>query len=159
MLQHGCKPEGWTASNSSRTVTVIEAMPWAGGQIRLAVRNLRRIDLIGIVDWRVSELERLGVEVRYDTFADAPLVLSLEPDVVIVATGGLPQLPDLESGVERVVTSWDVLVGDVMPTGRVLFYDDNGTHSALSAAEMIARSGADWRSSPQSGCSASRSVV
>ena len=25
----------------------------------------------------------------------------------------------------------------------VLFYDDNGTHSALSAAEMIARSGAD----------------
>ena len=40
------------------------------------------------------------------------------------------------------VTSWDVLGGDVTPTGDVLFYDDNGTHSAMSAAEMIARSGA-----------------
>lgn len=131
------------AGERGHSVTVLEAMPWAGGQIRLAVRNPRRIDLIGIVDWRVSELERLGVEVRYGTFADVALVQSLDPDVVIVATGGQPQLPDLESGVEHVATSWDVLGGDVTPTGRVLFFDDNGTHSALSAAEIIARSGAD----------------
>jgi 2,4-dienoyl-CoA reductase-like NADH-dependent reductase (Old Yellow Enzyme family) len=131
------------AGERGHDVTVLEVMPRAGGQIRLAVRNPRRIDLIGIVDWRVGELARLGVEVRYDTYADDDLVLSLRPEVVIVATGGLPQLPDLEAGVEHVATSWDVLGGDVTPTGRVLFYDDNGTHSALSAAEMIARSGAD----------------
>jgi len=131
------------AGERGHDVTVLEVMPWAGGQIRLAVRNPRRTDLIGIVDWRVSELERLGVEVRYDTYADADLVRSLRPDVVIVATGGLPQPPDLEAGVEHVSTSWDVLGGDVDPRGRVVFYDDNGTHSALSAAEMIARSGAD----------------
>ncbi len=41
------------------------------------------------------------------------------------------------------VTSWDVLGGDVTPSGDVLFFDDNGTHSALSAAELIARSGAN----------------
>ena len=69
-------------------------------------------------------------------------VTALDPDVVIVATGGLPQLPELEAGADRLVTSWDVLGGDVTPTGDVLFYDDNGTHSAMSAAEMIARSGA-----------------
>lgn len=40
------------------------------------------------------------------------------------------------------VTSWDVLGGDVTPVGDVLLFDDNGTHSAMSAAEMIARSGA-----------------
>ena len=33
--------------------------------------------------------------------------------------------------------------GDVTPRGDVLFFDDNGTHSALSAAELIARSGAN----------------
>ena len=131
------------AGERGHEVTLLEAMPWAGGQIRLAVRNPRRVDLIGIIDWRVGELARLGVEVRYDTYADAELVQSLRPDVVIVATGGLPQLPDLEAGVEHVATSWDVLGGDVTPRGRVIFYDDNGTHSALSAAEMIARSGAD----------------
>ncbi len=131
------------AGERGHDVIVLEAMPWAGGQIRLATRNPRRVDLIGIVDWRLAELERLGVDVRFDTFADAGLVASLSPDVVIIATGGLPQLPDLESGSDLVATSWDVLGGDVRPTGRVLFYDDNGTHSALSAAEMIARSGAD----------------
>ena len=62
--------------------------------------------------------------------------------MVIVATGGLPQLPVLDEGADRMVTSWDVLGGDVTPKGDVLFYDDNGTHSAMSAAEMIARSGA-----------------
>ena len=130
------------AGERGHDVIVLEAMPWAGGQICLAARNPRRKDLLGIVEWRVGELARLGVDVRYDTLAEATDVLTLDPDVVIVATGGLPQLPVLEDGAERLVTSWDVLGGDVTPTGDVLFFDDNGTHSAMSAAEMIARSGA-----------------
>jgi N-methyl-L-proline demethylase len=62
--------------------------------------------------------------------------------VVILATGGLPQLPEIESGSEHLVSGWDVLAGSVRPAGEVLFFDDNGTHSAMSAAELIARSGA-----------------
>ena len=130
------------AGERGHTVTVLEAMPWAGGQIRLAARNPRRRDLMGIVEWRVAELDRLGVEVRYDVIAEMADVDALEPDVVIVATGALPQPGDLEAGDDLVATSWDVLGGDVTPAGDVLLYDDNGTHSALSAAEMIARSGA-----------------
>jgi N-methyl-L-proline demethylase len=131
------------AGERGHDVVLLEAMPWAGGQLNLAVRNPRRKDLQGIVDWRVNELKRLGVDVRYDTFADGEVVASLHPDVVIVATGGQPQLPELEAGEDLVVTSWDVLTGDATPRGDVVFFDDNGTHSALSAAEMIARSGAN----------------
>jgi NADPH-dependent 2,4-dienoyl-CoA reductase/sulfur reductase-like enzyme len=131
------------AGERGHEVIVHEAMPWAGGQINLAVRNPRRKDLQGIVDWRVAECARLGVEMRYDTFAEGATATAFAPDVVIVATGGLPQLPAFEIGADRVSTSWDVLGGDVTPTGDVLFYDDNGTHSALSAAEVIARSGAN----------------
>ena len=130
------------AGERGHRVTVLEAMPWAGGQIRLAARNPRRRDLMGIVEWRVAELERLGVDVQYDALADGRDVLALEPDVVVVATGGLPQLPELEDGGDLVVTTWDVLGGDVTPRGDVLLFDDNGTHSALSAGELIARSGA-----------------
>ncbi|MBA3287954.1 MAG: hypothetical protein H0U21_08020 [Acidimicrobiia bacterium] len=90
----------------------------------------------------MAELGRLGVEVRCDVLVEAADVDALEPDVVIVATGGLPQTPELEAGAEQVATSWDVLGGDVTPTGDVLLFDDNGTHSAMSAAELIARSGA-----------------
>ena len=131
------------AGERGHRVTVLEAMPWAGGQIRLAARNPRRVDLIGIIDWRLSELERLGVQVEYDSFAEADIVRDLEPDVVVIATGGLPQIPSIEAGEDLVVTSWDVIGGDVKPEGRVLLYDDHGRHSAMTAAEMIARSGAD----------------
>ena len=131
------------AGERGHSVTVLEAMPWAGGQIRLAARNPRRRDLLGIVEWRVSELERLDVDVRYDSYVDSADIVAMQPNVVIVATGGLPKLPEFEEGGDLVVTTWDVLGGDVTPTGDVLLYDDNGTHSALSGAEMIARSGAN----------------
>ncbi len=129
------------AAERGHNVTVLEALPVAGGQIQLAARNPRRKDLLGIVDWRLAELRRLGADVRYNTFADADMVASLDPGVVIVATGGLPQIPRIESGAELLVTSWDVLGGDVRLSGDVMLFDDNGTHSAMSAAEMLARSG------------------
>jgi len=121
---------------------VREAMPWPGGQRILATRSPRRRDLQGIIDWRVAECARLGVDIRCSTLADAPMVHELDPAVVIVATGGQPRSFETNSGSARVVTSWDVLRGDAIPEGEVLFFDDNGTHSAMSAAEMIARSGA-----------------
>ncbi|MFW2382360.1 MAG: FAD-dependent oxidoreductase [Acidimicrobiales bacterium] len=130
------------AGERGHHVIVLEAMPWAGGQLNLAARNPRRRDLKGIIDWRLSECERLGVEIRYETLADAAVVVGLEPDVVIIATGGQPRAVEVDGDAGRVSTSWEVLSGEVTPAGDVLFIDDNGTHSALSAAEMIARSGA-----------------
>jgi len=118
-------------------------MPKAGGQIALTVRNKRRQDFQGVVDWRLAELERLGVEILYDQIAEVQDITVLEPDVVVIATGGLPQIPALEYGAELAVTSWEVLSGEVTPQGNVILYDDNGTHSALSTAEIIAQSGAN----------------
>ena len=50
----------------------------------------RRRELIGIVDWRVAQLERLGVAIRIATYAGAEEVPAEAPDVVFVATGGVP---------------------------------------------------------------------
>ncbi|VAW14922.1 hypothetical protein MNBD_ALPHA09-776 [hydrothermal vent metagenome] len=41
-------------------VTVPEAASRVGGQVLLLTQNPRRRELIGIVDWRLSELERLS---------------------------------------------------------------------------------------------------
>ncbi len=109
--------------------------------MRLAAQNQRRRELIGIIDWRLAELERLGVEIRYDTWAEKDDVLALSPDVVIVATGGLPQNPPLEAGGDLVTSSWDIVAGAVKPAENVLLYDDNGGHQGMTAAELIANAG------------------
>ncbi|MCZ8103259.1 MAG: NADH:flavin oxidoreductase [Burkholderiales bacterium] len=129
------------AAERGHHVTVCEAAAKAGGQLRLAAQNPRRRELIGIIDWRVGELQRLSVELRCNTWVEASDVDEFEPDVVIVATGGLPQSPALEAGEDLVVSSWDVLSGAAQIAGNVLVYDDNGAHPGMSAAEVIAKAG------------------
>lgn len=122
-------------------VIVFEAGDRAGGQIALASVVERRRELIGIVDWRLNELEHLGVAIRYNTYAEADDVTAESPDIVIVATGGLPNTTFLEAGEDLVETTWDVLGGHASMDGEVLLYDDNGQHPGASCAEHLARNG------------------
>ena len=97
--------------------------------------------MIGIVDWRVSQCERRGVEFRFNTFAETHDILDQNADIVIVATGGLPKNHAIEMGGELAVSSWDILSGDVKPADDVLLFDDNGAHPGMSAAEVVADAG------------------
>lgn len=122
-------------------VTLYEAAPRLGGQVLLAASIHWRKDLVGIVGWRTSELERLNVDVRSNTFADANMVRSGKPDLVIIATGGVPNL-DWLPGHEHVTSAWDILGGTETPGEDVLVVDGTGRHVALSAASVCHREGA-----------------
>ncbi|MCP4387971.1 MAG: NADH:flavin oxidoreductase [Gammaproteobacteria bacterium] len=130
------------AAERGHRVILLEATPQLGGQLQLASRAGWRRDIISVVDWRVAELEHLGVEVHLNTYADGDDVLAFDPDVVIVASGGLPNFGDLE-GEQHCLSIWDVLGGDVKPAKRVLVYDGTGRHEALSCAEFIAARGSE----------------
>ena len=87
------------AAERGHAVIVLEAAAQAGGQVRLAAQNPRRKELIGIVDWRAGRTASGSASrSRYDVWAEADDVLALAPDVVVVATGGLPQNPPLDDG-------------------------------------------------------------
>lgn len=130
------------AGERGHDVVVFELAHEPGGQIRLTARSRRRQEMIGIVDWRMAECERLGVVFRFDTWADRDLVLAENPDVVVVATGGVPHTEVLTAGNDLVVSAWDILAGDVKPGTDVLVYDDAGDHAGLQAADTIAATGA-----------------
>ncbi|WP_104663739.1 NADH:flavin oxidoreductase [Ensifer adhaerens] len=142
----GAGPAGLEAARVSaergHDVVVFEAANHPGGQIRLTAQSERRREMISIVDWRMSQCEKLGVTFRFNTWAEADTVLAEMPDVVIIATGGLPHTEVLSRGNELVVSSWDIISGDVKPGTNVLIFDDAGDHAGLQAAEFLAKAGA-----------------
>ncbi|MEQ8895702.1 MAG: FAD-dependent oxidoreductase [Roseovarius sp.] len=122
-------------------VTVHEAAPRAGGQLILASEGWRR-DLTGIIDWRLAELERHGVEIRYNDFMDEAAVAALDPDLVILATGALPQT-DFGPGADLVVSAWDIIGRQTRPADKVLVWDGTGRHPAPLAARIAKEAGAE----------------
>ncbi len=129
------------AAERGHQVVVFEAADQPGGQVRLTSLTKRRAEMIGIIDWRMAQCAARDVDFRFNTFAEAADVLAEKPDVVIVATGGLPQKDILAFGNELTVNAWDILSGDVKPGQNVLLFDDAGDHSALQAAQLLAEAG------------------
>ncbi|KRB62106.1 N-methylproline demethylase [Rhizobium sp. Root708] len=142
----GAGPAGLEAARVSAErghhVVVFEAANNAGGQIRLTAQSERRREMISIIDWRMSQCEKLGVTFHFNTWAEAEAITAEKPDVVIIATGGLPHTDVLTKGNELVVSSWDIISGDVKPGTNVLVFDDAGDHAGLQAAEFLAKAGA-----------------
>jgi N-methyl-L-proline demethylase len=130
------------AAERGHSVVVFEAAAQPGGQILLTAKTPRRREMIGIIDWRMAQCTALGVDFRFNTWADAADVLTEIPDVAIIATGGLPTTDVLSAGNDLVVSAWDILSGDVKPGSNVLLYDDAGDHAALQAAQLLAEAGA-----------------
>jgi hypothetical protein len=130
------------AAERGHKVVVFEAAAEPGGQVLLTARTPRRREMIGIIDWRMAQCARLGVEFRFNFWAEAHDVTAENPDVAIIATGGLPRTDILAAGNDLVVSAWDILSGDVKPGANVLLYDDAGDHTALQAAQVIAEAGA-----------------
>ncbi|HYC14450.1 MAG TPA: FAD-dependent oxidoreductase [Stellaceae bacterium] len=129
------------AARRGHDVVLFEAQDELGGQVLLAARATWRRELQGFVRWLAEELPRLGVAIRMNHFAEAEDVLRESPDVVVIATGGLPN-PGRYAGSELATTSWDLLAGTVEPGKDVLVYDENGGAAAMSSAEFAATRGA-----------------
>ena len=141
----GAGPAGLEAarvlSARGHSVVLFEAAEQPGGQLRLAARVKRRSELIGIIDWRLARCTEAGVDLRFGNYVGAQEILAENPEVVVIATGGLPNTEILD-GSGLAVSSWDILSGDAPIGENVLLYDDNAAHPGLTAAEMIAESGA-----------------
>lgn len=149
----GGGPAGMKAAETLATrghrVVLFEERDRLGGQVQLILESPGR----GEFAWLVRDLERrldaLGVDVRLGARADADAVLGAAGDGrVIVATGARPDRAgfsivapsrDAIPGVElpHVASGWDVLAGDVRPTGHVVVLDDDGSRYPAGVIERL----------------------
>ena len=122
-------------------VVLFEATDELGGQVVLAARAGWRKDLAGITDWLADEITRLNVEIRFNCLAEADDVLATAPDVVVVATGGVPHVRLNQGGGHLVQSTWEILSGEVPPAETILIYDEVGAHAAISVADWLSGQG------------------
>jgi 2,4-dienoyl-CoA reductase-like NADH-dependent reductase (Old Yellow Enzyme family) len=79
---------------SGHHVVLCESQGRIGGQICLAARIPGRSEIADMLPWYKRQLQRYGVDIRLNTNVDGNLIDEIAPDVVIVATGSLPTVPN-----------------------------------------------------------------
>jgi 2,4-dienoyl-CoA reductase-like NADH-dependent reductase (Old Yellow Enzyme family)/thioredoxin reductase len=132
------------AGAAGHEVIVLEAAERIGGQLALAGAAPMHEEPALVLVRNYERLLAAGeVELRIGTKADADGVAGLDPDLVVVATGARPYVPELPLDGVAVVQAWDVLAGPI-PTGvRAVVADWGGDASGLASAELLARAGND----------------
>ena len=81
------------AAYAGHKVILCESRGWIGGQVRLAAAIPKRAEIGDILPWYERQLNKLEVEIRLNTTIDEGLLDQMKPDVLIVATGSLPEVP------------------------------------------------------------------
>ena len=137
-------------------VTLVEKESKLGGQIRIASLTIGKDHFLPyIIDWRVRQCEKAGVQIELGNEATPEVVEKYTPDIVIVAMGASPLVPHMQ-GVDgkNVVTAWDVLKGNakigstaVIVGGGLVgvetadFLSEKGLAERITIIEMLSRVG------------------
>lgn len=153
----GAGPAGLEAARLAamrgHNVILFEASKSVGGMMNFAAKCPTRHGIRDIIVWQESEVYRLGVDVRLNSYIETQDVLDEAPDVVILATGSYPRmdgvvlshpgLPIRNFEQASPMSSLDVLTSVDNMTGRsAVVVDDTGHWEAIGVAEHLINRGA-----------------
>lgn len=131
---------------SGHEVILCESRGWLGGQIRYAAMIPGRREIADMLPWYERQIKKYGVDVRLNTTVDAAMLDALKPDVVFVATGSVPQVP--QNMIESIgnAENMDVLMIDDLleekleVRGNILVV--GGDQIGMQAADYLSEGGA-----------------
>jgi len=143
------------AAQRGHKVTLFEKDAKLGGQLNVAALPPFKGDIFPWINYLVSQVEKAGVEVKLNTDATTEIVTKRNPDAVVIATGGIPAMPDIP-GIDKsnVVTAQDVLSGkakvgqNVVIIGGGMIGCETGHHlaeqgKAVTIIEILKRMASD----------------
>ena len=141
VLIAGGGPAGMEAARAAglkgHTVRLYEKRNFLGGQFKSAAYPPFKGELATLTAWQINELKKLpNVKIHLETELTPEMIKAEEPDVVIVATGATPLIPNIP-GINRpnVFTAEDVLLG-LVPTGNNVFIAGGGSVGVETAAHI-----------------------
>lgn len=141
----GGGPAGLEAARVSaergHDVHLYEAASKLGGQLNYASKINWRRELGGVIDWLINECEILGVHFHMNFIVESIDIMDKNPDVVILATGGMPNT-NLIHGDAEVLSTWDALSGKKLE-GSVFIHDETGKNVSLAAADYLSDNGSE----------------
>ncbi|MEZ5742780.1 MAG: FAD-dependent oxidoreductase [Sphingomonadaceae bacterium] len=107
-------------------------MNWAGGY-----KTLRNMEQIAYQpEWHRVMIEKLAVPVRLGEEVTRETVLAEQPDVVVIATGARPALPEVP-GIDEALTIDEVLQGATLTDGPLVVWGaGEGVELALDLAQQ-----------------------
>ncbi|AAB89981.1 oxidoreductase [Archaeoglobus fulgidus] len=127
----GCMAAEMLARKGHKVV-LFEKTDKLGGQLNLAAKSPLGYEFAEVGKYFMNVLPKLGVEVRYNTEADAGKVLAENPDVAVIAVGASPLIPPIP-GVENAVTAFDVLAGRAEVGNSVVVIGGGGVGCDVAA--------------------------
>jgi NADPH-dependent 2,4-dienoyl-CoA reductase/sulfur reductase-like enzyme len=142
----GAGPAGLEAARvlalRGHRVTVFERNSEPGGQLILNRFVPGREEMAGHVPWLAGAAAKAGVRIEYNVEADIRVVMGEQPEIVIVATGavpGIPQIPGVMSS--PIVNAYDVLRRPIGGIGRALVI--GGGIRGVGVARVLAEKGVE----------------
>jgi len=89
-----------TASERGHDVTLVERSDDLGGTLRFTAVDSLKLDLRRYTEYIVRKTKRSGAKIMLNTEVTDSLIESINPDKIIVATGGEPITPEIK-GIEN----------------------------------------------------------
>ena len=120
-------------------VTLYEKEQKLGGQVNLASVPPLMQEIGQLIKYLSTRVRKAGVQVKLGKPVTPELIEELKPDVVVVATGASPLVPENIPGIdkEKVVTAWEVLAGhDASKARKVLIV--GGGLTGCETADFLA---------------------
>ena len=130
------------AAFAGHQVILCESRGWIGGQLKLASLMPKRQEIADIIPWYERQLNKLGVEIRLNVAINERLLDAIRPDVLILATGSLPETSlGFVSGLENVKDIQIVMVDDLVEQDLL-----TGDHVLVIGGDQIGIQVADYLS-------------
>ena len=123
-------------------ILLIDEKSHVGGLARAAAIPPGRREIMELVDYLERELGRLDVDVRLNTPIDRSIIDTEMPDIAILASGSMPEVPLIKGLFQSemsVVTMLEVLEGNVEVGSRVIVL--GGNQAGLVVADYLADQG------------------